>query len=96
MFSSIAPHLFEIVECQDDAVVDADVLFLVTESKQFLELDADRLVRNMRECLIIDGRNLWHDKDFGAMPITYLGVGRSSSHSPAKLAEIDELESLVG
>lgn len=94
MFSSIAPNLFEIVDCQYDAVVDADVLFLVTEWKQFRELDADRLVRDMRECLIVDGRNLWHDKDFGTMPVTYLGVGRSSSHSPAELGELGELGEL--
>ncbi|NCU81923.1 MAG: UDP-glucose/GDP-mannose dehydrogenase family protein [Acidimicrobiia bacterium] len=94
MFSSIAPNLFEIVDCQYDAVVDADVLFLVTEWKQFRELDADRLVRDMRECLIVDGRNLWHDKDFGAMPVTYLGVGRSSSHSPAEFGEFGELGEL--
>ena len=94
MFSSIAPNLFEIVDCPYDAVVDTDVLFLVTEWKQFRDLDIDRLVRNMREFLIIDGRNLWHDQDFSATPITYMGIGRSSQHSPLKLAELAELAGL--
>ena len=95
MFSSIAPNLFEIVDCPYDAVVDADVLFLVTEWKQFRDLDIDRLVRNMRECLIIDGRNLWHELDFSNTPITYIGIGRSSQHSPVETAEVSELRKLV-
>lgn len=96
MFSSIAQNLFEIVDCQYDAVVDADVLFLVTEWKQFRELDIDRLVRNMREFLIIDGRNLWHDQDFSATPITYMGIGRSSQHSPAELTGLAGLTQASG
>ena len=95
MFSSIAPNLFEIVDCPYDTVIDADVLFLVTEWKQFRELDIDRLVRNMRECLIIDGRNLWHELDFSNTPITYVGIGRSSQDSPVNLAESSELRKLV-
>jgi UDPglucose 6-dehydrogenase len=95
MFSSIAPSLFEIVDCQYAAVVDADVLFLVTEWKQFRDLNIDRLVRNMRECLIIDGRNLWHELDFSNTPITYVGIGRSSQDSPVNLAESSELRKLV-
>jgi UDPglucose 6-dehydrogenase len=94
MFSSIAPNLFEIVDCPYDAVVDADVLFLVTECRQFRDLDIDRLVRNMREFLIVDGRNLWHDQDFSATPITYMGIGRSSQHSPVVLAELAEVAGL--
>ena len=95
MFSSITPNLFEIVDCQYDAVVDADVLFLVTEWKQFRDLDIDRLVRNMRESLIIDGRNLWHELDFSDTAITYIGIGRSSQHSPVETAELSELRKLV-
>jgi UDPglucose 6-dehydrogenase len=95
MFSSIAPSLFEIVDCQYAAVVDADVLFLVTEWKQFRDLNIDRLVRNMRECLIIDGRNLWHELDFSNTPITYVGIGRSSQDSPVNLAESSELRKVV-
>ena len=59
------------------------------------DLDIDRLVRNMREFLVIDGRNLWHDKDFSATPITYLGIGRSSQNSPVETAESNELNKLV-
>jgi hypothetical protein len=68
---------------------------LVTEWKQFRDLKIDRLVRNMREFLIIDGRNLWHDQDFSATPITYMGIGRSSQHSPVELAEVAGLKKLV-
>lgn len=95
MFSSIAPNLFKIVDCPYDAVVNADVLFLVTEWKQFRDLEIDRLVRNMHECLIIDGRNLWHELDFCNTPITYIGIGRSSQHSPVETAEVSELNKLV-
>ena len=93
MFSSLPPEIFTIVENKNDALVRADILFLVTEWKQFRDLDASLLIANMNDPVIIDGRNLWHDKDFAGTLIKYVGIGRHSSNMSNA---IDRLEKLVG
>ena len=93
MFSSLPPEIFTIVENKNDALVRADILFLVTEWKQFRDLDASLLIANMNDPVIIDGRNLWHDKDFAGNLIKYVGIGRHSSNMSNA---IDRLEKLVG
>ena len=93
MFSSLPPEIFTIVENKNDALVGADILFLVTEWKQFRDLDVSLLIANMNDPVIIDGRNLWHDKDFPGTLIKYVGIGRHSSNMSNA---IDRLEKLVG
>jgi len=101
MFSSLPSELFAIVENQNDALVGADILFLVTEWKQFRELNVPLLVVNMNNPVIIDGRNLWHDHDFTSTAVKYVGVGRHSSNISSNMSNdmskvIDQLEKLVG
>ncbi|TSA51296.1 MAG: UDP-glucose/GDP-mannose dehydrogenase family protein [Actinobacteria bacterium] len=78
MFSSLPPQIFTIVENKNDALVGADILFLVTEWKQFRDLDASLLIANMNNPVIVDGRNLWHDHDFTSTSVKYVGIGRHS------------------
>lgn len=93
MFSSLPEEIFTIVESQNDALVGADILFLITEWKQFRDLDTSLLVANMNNPIIIDGRNLWHDKDFTGTSIKYVGIGRNSSDMPIV---VNQLNKLVG
>jgi UDPglucose 6-dehydrogenase len=93
MFSSLPEEIFTIVENKNAALVGADILFLVTEWKQFRDLDVSYLATNMNNPVIIDGRNLWHDKDFDRTSIKYVGIGR---HSSKMSNAIDQLEKLVG
>ncbi len=96
MFSSIPAEIFTIVESQNDALVGADILFLVTEWKQFRDLDMSLLIANMNNPVIIDGRNLWHDKDFASTSVKYVGIGRHSSNTSIDMSNaIDQLEKLV-
>jgi len=101
MFSSLPSELFAIVENQNDALVGADILFLVTEWKQFRDLDVSHLIANMNKPVIIDGRNIWHDHDFTSTSVKYVGIGRHSSNISSDISNdmskvIDQLEKLVG
>jgi UDPglucose 6-dehydrogenase len=97
MFSSLPPEIFTIVENQNDALVGADILFLVTEWKQFRDLDASLLIASMNNPVIIDGRNLWHDHDFTSTSVKYVGIGRHSSNMSNDISNaIDQFEKLVG
>ena len=96
MFSSLPPEIFTIVENKNEALVGADILFLVTEWKQFRDLDASLLIANMNNPVIIDGRNLWHDHDFTSTSVKYLGIGRHSSDIHNDVShDIDQLNRLV-
>jgi len=100
MFSSLPPEIFTIVENKNDALVEADILFLVTEWKQFRDLDVSLLIANMNNPVIIDGRNLWHDHDFTSTAVKYVGIGRHSSNISSDTSNdmskvMDQLEKLV-
>ena len=100
MFSSLPPELFAIVENQNDALVGADILFLVTEWKQFRDLDVSILIASMNNPVIVDGRNLWHDHDFASTSVKYVGIGRNSRDIRNYISNdvsigTDQLEKLV-
>ena len=69
--------------------------------KQFRDLDVSILIASMNNPVIVDGRNLWHDHDFTATSVKYVGIGRHSSNISSDTSNdmsnvIDQLEKLVG
>jgi len=69
------------------AAVDADALLVLTDWREFAELDMKRLHGAMRYPIVIDGRNLF---DPGAMlehGFTYISIGRPAVH-PARELDI--------
>jgi UDPglucose 6-dehydrogenase len=59
-----------------DAVRGADAVVLVTEWKEFTELDWAQVARAMEGSLVIDGRNALDPSAVRAAGLTYEGVGR--------------------
>jgi UDPglucose 6-dehydrogenase len=59
-----------------DAVKDADAVVLVTEWREFLELDFAELASAMRGRVVIDGRNALDPEAVRAAGLIYEGVGR--------------------
>lgn len=58
------------------AVHDADALVLVTEWKEFRAPDFGRLAKNLRACVVFDGRNIYDPGVVAAAGLSYLGIGR--------------------
>lgn len=58
------------------AAEGADALMLVTEWKSYWSPDFPRLKREMREPLLLDGRNVWEPGFVKAAGFGYYGVGR--------------------
>ncbi|MGL4993847.1 MAG: UDP-glucose dehydrogenase family protein [Bacteroidales bacterium] len=58
-----------------DAVVDADVLFLVTEWKEFRLPSWKVMRRTMRGNLVLDGRNIYDPAEVKSHGFTYEGIG---------------------
>jgi UDPglucose 6-dehydrogenase len=54
----------------------ADALVLVTEWKQFGELDLGALAASMRGNLLVDGRNFFHPEQVRQAGLIYEGIGR--------------------
>lgn len=59
-----------------DAANGADAIVLVTEWKEFRELDFRRVRSLMKGSLIVDGRNIYGPKELRGMGFTYMGIGR--------------------
>jgi UDPglucose 6-dehydrogenase len=66
-----------------DAVRDADAVVLVTEWREFRELDWDEVASAMRGTLVVDGRNALDADAVRAAGLLYEGVGRGTVASLA-------------
>jgi len=63
-------------EHRDDALRGADALVIVTEWKEFIQPDFERMRRLMRGAVIFDGRNLYSPRRMKQAGFTYYSIGR--------------------
>jgi UDPglucose 6-dehydrogenase len=63
-----------------DAAEDADAVLILTDWKQFAELDLIRLYEAVRFPIVIDGRNLYKPKTMLEAGFTYVSVGRPATY----------------
>jgi len=59
---------------------DSDALVLVTEWREFRDLDLPALARAMTRAILVDGRNLFQPDAARAAGFDYCGIGRPNSH----------------
>jgi UDPglucose 6-dehydrogenase len=67
---------FETVDNPYTAAEGVDALVLMTEWKLYWAPDFDRLVRTMKQAVIVDGRNIWSPDVVRRRGITYYAIGR--------------------
>jgi UDPglucose 6-dehydrogenase len=53
-----------------------DSLMLLTEWDEFKKIDFKKIKQAMRQAMIFDGRNLYHDRDLENLGFEYYGIGR--------------------
>lgn len=58
---------------------DADALLILTEWEEFASLDLDRLRKELKYPIVIDGRNLYEPQTMAAHGLTYYSVGRQAA-----------------
>ncbi len=63
-----------------EAANGADALLILTEWEEFANLDLNRLRRDLKYPIVIDGRNLYDPEVMAAEGFTYYSVGRAASH----------------
>lgn len=67
---------FEVVDDPYEAARNADALVLITEWKLYWAPDFDRLKGEMKQAVIVDGRNIWAPEVVRRRGITYYSIGR--------------------
>ncbi len=70
-----------------DAAADADALLILTDWKEFAELDLDKLNQVLKYPIVIDGRNLFEPAVMQQHGFTYMSIGRPAAYpvrEPAK------------
>jgi UDPglucose 6-dehydrogenase len=67
---------FETVDDPYEAAKEADALVLITEWKLYWAPDFDRLKQEMKQAVIVDGRNIWAPEVVRRRGITYYSIGR--------------------
>ena len=68
-----------LVETREEATEDADALAICTEWKQFRAPDFDLLKKQLRQPVVIDGRNMYDPEHMEEMGFSYYGIGRGES-----------------
>jgi UDPglucose 6-dehydrogenase len=63
-----------------EAAVGADALLLLTDWKEFAELDLDRLREQLAYPIVIDGRNLFDPQVMAEHGFIYSSIGRPDVH----------------
>jgi UDPglucose 6-dehydrogenase len=77
------------VESIEAAAADADALLILTDWKEFAQMDLAKLHAAMRYPIVIDGRNLYDPNEMMDNGFTYLSIGRPAatpSREPASVA----------
>ena len=74
-------------ESANDVAAEADALVLVTEWRQFRDLDLAALARAMARPILVDGRNLFSPDAARAAGFDYTGIGRPRSRTAGNAAE---------
>ena len=69
----------QLVTSKYDAIKEADALVIVTEWKEFKAPDFSEIKKQLRQALIIDGRNLYTPSLMNELGIEYYGIGRGKS-----------------
>ena len=64
------------VESHEDAVLNADVLIICTEWKEFWSPDFSFLAKNLKYKAIFDGRNLYDVNQTSSYDLQYFGIGK--------------------
>jgi UDPglucose 6-dehydrogenase len=65
-------------ENQYDALLDADALIIATEWNEFRTPDFIKIVNNMKQKVIFDGRNLFDVASIKSLGFHYESIGRAS------------------
>lgn len=75
------PDIADQIEFCDDAydvAHDADALVIVTEWRQFIQLNLEKLKKTMKQPIIFDGRNIYSPDELKELEFEYFSVGRGS------------------
>jgi UDPglucose 6-dehydrogenase len=68
------------------AAVDADALLILTDWREFCDLDLKRLYTVMRYPIVVDGRNLYEPQTMLDHGFTYLSIGRPAVYPTRDVA----------
>jgi len=65
-----------VVDSALDVCDGADVLAVLTEWKEFAQIDANEVGKRLREKMVVDGRNVLDRDEWQTAGFVYRGVGR--------------------
>ena len=63
-----------------DAAKGADAVVIVTEWREFIQLDLNRLAESLTEAVIFDGRNIYTPDEVTRAGIEYHCIGRPTAY----------------
>jgi UDPglucose 6-dehydrogenase len=72
----VLPNEITFVDTIEEALLDVDVAFILTEWEQIKSIDPNKFIELMKEPIIFDGRNCFDLEYMKQYPIDYYSIGR--------------------
>jgi len=69
------------VESALEAAEGADAVLILTDWKEFAEIDLVELNRAVKFPIVIDGRNLFKPQQMAELGFTYVSIGRPATYN---------------
>lgn len=89
----LEPESVKFASSAYDAAKGADALLVLTDWEEFIALDFDRLRKELRHPIVIDGRNLYSLEEMERRGFNYVSVGRPETvAAPVNESEIRKTE----
>ena len=77
-FKNLYPNEVNYCSSIEEAIIAADVCFILTEWKEIREFDLLKYAALMKRAIVIDGRNCYSLKEAGSAGIVYDSIGRKT------------------
>jgi UDPglucose 6-dehydrogenase len=77
-----------------DAAEGCDALLVLTEWKEFADLDLDRVRSALKYPIVIDGRNLYDPQEMADAGLLYYSIGRAVAVPPAMSSAVRSREAM--
>lgn len=80
-FKKVFPTEIEYKETPEEALKNADIIFIFTEWEKIKNLGLDKYIELMNEPVIFDGRNCYNLEEVRSKQIDYCSIGRSEVYN---------------
>jgi len=76
----IIPNL-QVADTKEEAIINSDAILILTDWKEFKEMDLAKVAKLVKQKIIVDGRNMFSVEEMEEAAFYYASIGRRTANS---------------